>query len=132
MNLHNLYLDQRLPSRNLNLRVGRFDRYDPSGAWTLDRISLQWKRNGGTLEVYGGAPRRVELYYAPGREDEDADGPEGEYLAGVMLSRVLDEASGTGLRNAHWGCAGTAPAITPGGWMDTSAARGNLPLKHHR
>ncbi len=55
------------------------------------------------MEVYGGAPRRVELYYAPGREDEDADGPEGEYLAGVMLSRVLDEASGTGLRNAHWG-----------------------------
>lgn len=45
----------------------------------------------------------MELYYAPGREDEDADGPEGEYLAGVMLSRVLDEASGTGLRNAHWG-----------------------------
>ncbi len=117
--LHRLFVSKRFAAAasDLDLKLGRFERSDAAGLYTLDGLSLGWRRGTARWELFGGAPRRTEIYAIPGRSDSSLDRPAGRRLAGAQV-RITPadgrlgalEATNLGLGLRHY-------------WSGTSATR---------
>ena len=89
MNLHRLFVEKHFLENSLSAKVGRFERIDAAGFYTLDGVDARWQPNSGTIwNAFFGKPGRAELYVIP-NQDEDVNRPDSKYLAGLNLSRAV-------------------------------------------
>ncbi len=54
-NLHRLFVSKRFAAAapELDLKLGRFERSDAAGLYTLDGLSLGWRRGAARWELFG-------------------------------------------------------------------------------
>jgi len=73
--LDRLFAERRFPSSGARLTVGRTERSDSLGFYTLDGMQLDWSAGRLGLHLYAGVPARIEDYRSI----------EGEGLYGIEL-----------------------------------------------
>jgi hypothetical protein len=93
MNIHRMFLQQDFLSGKLNARLGRFERIDAAGFYSLDGVDICWKDGADKQwNVFIGKPGRSGVYAFPNM-DEDVNKPDSDYLMGWNVSRSLSTES---------------------------------------
>ena len=67
--IRQLFLEKRLPAEGFSLNLGRVQRSDSLGFYTLDGGAFRIRRKQASLELYAGEPKRIEDYAFEGARE---------------------------------------------------------------
>jgi hypothetical protein len=71
MNIHRMFLQQDFLSGKLNARLGRFERIDAAGFYSLDGVDICWKDGADKQwNVFIGKPGRSGVYAFPNMDED--------------------------------------------------------------